>query len=106
MNSRMRNSRKKLRKKKVEQNFIQWLKEPNNDQVLTIMQQLYSHPYEWEINFESLSEATKAKLFFPLKEFFLDQLSDLPAERCYNSGLMDHGTLFILRMFMKTLQRT
>ena len=69
---------------KVEQNFIQWLKEPNNDQVLTIMQHLYSHPYEWEINFESLSEATKAKLFFPLKEFFLDQLSDLPAERCYN----------------------
>ena len=76
----------------VEENFIEWLKKPNNEEVLKIMNRLYSNPYDWEINFENLSDATKGKLFFPLKEFFLNQIADLPAQRCFNIEFGVNGT--------------
>ena len=76
----------------VEENFIEWLKKPNNEEVMKIMNRLYSNPYDWEINFEQLSDATKGKLFFPLKEFFLNQIAELPAQRCFNIEFGVNGT--------------
>ena len=59
---------------------------------MNIMNRLYSNPYDWEINFEQLSDATKGKLFFPLKEFFLNQIAELPAQRCFNIEFGVNGT--------------
>ena len=75
---------KDVEEEEMDQNFIDWLKEPNNVEVMKIMNELYSNPYDWEIDFSKLSETTKGKLFFPLKEFFLNELSELPAQRCFN----------------------
>ena len=74
------------------QNFKEWLNDASSRECQEILNELYSNPHEWCINIGKLSEATKAKLLYPLKQFFIEQLGDLPAERCYNLAFSVDGS--------------
>ena len=79
----------------IVENFQEWLHGEAghaNKEVQEILTKLYSNPTDWEINFKNLSDAAKAKLFYPLKDFFEEELGELPASRQYNIEFEVNGS--------------